>query len=680
MDNNIKGHVGIITVHESNNCGALLQAFALQTVLEKLGYYAEFIDHNRFVTSKGETDHRIVSKKKKKTLGVLFSQAKGLYAIKKDGPLKNKACTDFRNAYLHISKRKYTEITEIQNEPPKYDAYICGSDQIWNPERFINSSPFFLSFVSDNSIKISYAPSLGVSVIPDHLQDEYRNLIQRLDYVSVREEDGVDLISNITKKDVACVLDPTFLLEKESWLSIAKKERITNEKYLFCYFLNYMSAYRIRKELNEYATRNKLKVVMFQAKCASIDANWMPAYGLGPSEFLSAIEHAELIITDSFHGTALSIKLEKNFYVYSAESDLPFASRFSRITNILKKCDLCDRTLDIGKTIIDKEINYHTVDALLQSEIEHSIGFLKYALSNVHKNDTLENTINLPYDRTNCYGCSLCTHVCNRGALKMTLDEDGFYRPTYQKELCVNCGLCENMCPALHMPDVKDGSMKESYAAWNRDELVQIDSSSGGVFSSLAEHVIKHGGIVIGAAISKENVVQHVAIDNLADIKRCRGSKYAQSSIDGVYEIIAKALNANRQVLFTGTGCQTAAIRSFFGENENLFICDVVCHGVGSPGIFKDYLTSIEQQSNKRINHYCFRDESMGWNRPCVKIDFDDGSTDKHRWYKDMYILAFSKNKILSKNLFEKEYKVRVNYSTFESNEDMYTKLMTGAA
>ena len=656
MKDNIKANVGIITIHDSNNCGALLQAYALQRTIEKFGYSAEFIDHNRFSITKKELNQRIITKEKKISLRILFKKIMGINALKIDAPLRKAACENFRNTYLFISKRRYTEISEIQDEPPIYDAYVCGSDQIWNPERFRTSAPFFLSFAPRDAVKISYAPSLGVSKIPDSLHEGYESLVGRLNYVSVREENGAALISSIIGRKVTCVLDPTLLLEKNEWLSVFPERRMIEKQYVFCYFLNYMSAYRIRNELNAYARKHGLKVLMFQPKCASIDASWIPAYGLGPVEFLNAILHANLVITDSFHGTALSIKLERPFYVYSAESDLPFASRFDRIRNILEKCLLNDRILDLGQVIEDKHIDYNVCKSRLDLEIKRSLLFLENALSSVQRKRNSHDTFGLPFNQTSCYGCGLCSHICGHNALRMHVDVEGFYRPVYRQDLCVRCGLCENICPALRLPLVQTGSLKECYAAWNRDETVQKRSSSGGVFSALAGYVLKSGGLVLGASVSSKIIVRHIAIDEPKNIEKCCGSKYVQSSMEGVFEIVTEALHQNRMVLFTGTGCQVAAIRARFGEKRNLFLCDVVCHGVGSPRLFSDYLADIEKAEKKKVNSYCFRDESLGWNRPCVRIDFEDGSTDKHRWYKDMFILAFSKNKILRSSCYQCQY------------------------
>lgn len=656
MNNRSNARIGIITVHDSTNVGALLQAYALQNTVEKMGYDVEFIDHNRFVSDRSKAQQRKKVKHRKISVPAFFTRIISTPIIRRDSSLKRDACDKFRNSFLHVAPRKYSELSEIQKNPPIYDGYICGSDQIWNPERFHYSAPFFLSFAPDDAVKISYAPSLGVSVIPEALHNDYKELINRIDYVSVREESGAKIVSRITGRDVKCVLDPTFLLNKEEYGEITSNCRPVEEKYVFCYFLNYMSAYRIRKELNAYAKKTGLKVLMFQAKCAAIDPEWIPAYGLGPSEFLSAIQNANLVVTDSFHGTALSIKLEKPFFVYNAESDLPFASRFDRISNLLDKCSLNNRVLDIGQPVADIEIDYKNVNFLLQHEIFNSISFLHNALSAVNHREIPIEAFNLPYNKNSCLGCGLCSYVCPANALKIELDSDGFYRPAYEKELCIHCGRCENGCPAINSPSLSDGLLKECYAAWNLDKTIQKTSSSGGIFSVIAKEIIQSGGIVVGASVAPDLSVRHISVDNSDELYKCRGSKYAQSLMTDIYPVIAEALKQNRYVLFTGTGCQVAAIRSCFGELENLVLCDVVCHGVGSPGIFADYLHNIEQTTNKEVSSFNFRDESRGWNKPCVKIDFRDGSEDKHRWYKDEYIRAFSKNRILRSSCFDCKY------------------------
>ncbi|MBO4697326.1 MAG: polysaccharide pyruvyl transferase family protein [Lachnospiraceae bacterium] len=652
MENHfLKG--GIITVHDSQNCGALLQAYALQTVMTRLGIDCEFIDHNRFIKQDQKSENRIkVRKKKARSPKIIWFQAKGLPALRRDQPKRKKACDTFREKYLHVSKRKYTQVSEIMEEPPQYDLYICGSDQIWNPERFDTSEPFFLSFAPEGARKIAYAPSLGIDTIPDGLISDYKRLILGIDYVSVREEKGAELISSITGRNVECVLDPTFLLEKESWESLVKCDVAEKERYIFCYFLNYMSAYQIKKEVCAFAKKNDLKVIVFHPKCAAIDSSWIPAYGMGPIEFLDAIMNAELVITDSFHGTALSIKLEKEFFVYNAESELPFEKRGGRIDNILAKINLLNRKLGTKQVIKNETIDYEDVKRRLDLEIQKSMQFLRMATSFVNHAEKTEG-IGLPADEEKCVGCGLCVNVCKHGAITGKLDKDGFWRPTVDRNKCIACGACVKLCPAVNKPVIPDGMKRMAYAAWNKDNAVRKNSSSGGIFSALATEILNNNGVVVGAAMQEDNTVRHIAIQRVEDLPKCRGSKYVQSSIENIYGLIEAALKEGKKVFFTGTGCQVAAIRTMFGRNENIILCDVVCHGVASPGVFADYLHDYELKTGKRVVKYIFRDESKGWNKPCVKIEYDDGTIEKRRWYKDEFIQAFSKNKTLRSSCFE---------------------------
>lgn len=212
-------------------------------------------------------------------------------------------------------------------------------------------------------------------------------------------------------------------------------------------------------------------------------------------------------------------------------------------------------------------------------------------------------------DKHNCCGCHACVSVCAHHCITMQADEEGFLYPVVDKETCTDCGLCEKVCPVINQ-----GSPRKPlkvYAAKNNDEEIRKQSSSGGIFTLLAESVIKDGGIVFGAKFDKEWNVVHDWTDTIEGIADFRGSKYVQSTIGNTYSEAREFLKQGRKVLFSGTPCQIAGLKKFLRkEYNNLLTVDVVCHGVPSPQIWKEYLQSLKLEN---IGHISHKDKSTGW-------------------------------------------------------------------
>ena len=204
----------------------------------------------------------------------------------------------------------------------------------------------------------------------------------------------------------------------------------------------------------------------------------------------------------------------------------------------------------------------------------------------------------------------------------MVADVEGFLHPRIDTEKCVNCGLCEARCPVLiDFPSRKPLAV---YAAQSKDAGVRLESSSGGVFSLMAENVLKEGGVVFGASFDEEDwSVRHVAVERTSDLWKLRGSKYVQSSIGNVFRDARSWLSKGRKVLFSGTPCQIAGILSFLGPdkiNENLFLADVVCHAVPSPNAWSKYLDWRVLRLGENIHGIAFRNKLTGWKNYSVRI------------------------------------------------------------
>lgn len=233
-------------------------------------------------------------------------------------------------------------------------------------------------------------------------------------------------------------------------------------------------------------------------------------------------------------------------------------------------------------------------------------------------------------NKADCCGCTACAQRCPKNCISFQDDSEGFFYPKVDTSRCVNCGVCEKVCPMHNLIDVGHRPIIV-YAAKNPDEKIRLCSSSGGVFTSLAEKVIDNGGVVFGACFNEKWEVIHDYVETKKDLGQFRGSKYVQSYIGDNYKKAEMFLKAGREVLFSGTPCQIAGLRLFLQKSyENLYTVDFICHGVPSPGIWRQALQEeIARQCNRKntvsprliskrdviIENISFRDKKLGWKK-----------------------------------------------------------------
>ena len=213
-------------------------------------------------------------------------------------------------------------------------------------------------------------------------------------------------------------------------------------------------------------------------------------------------------------------------------------------------------------------------------------------------------------DKTKCCGCQACANSCPKNCIAMQADNEGFLYPQVDKSSCVNCGLCEKVCPILHKPQTS--AVLEAYAAKHTNPDIKLKSSSGGIFSALAEIILQEGGVVFGAAFDKDWNVVHTYVEKPEDLDKLRRSKYVQSNIGNTYRQAKQFLEQGRAVLFTGTPCQMAGLRNYLGkEYEKLITADIICHAVPSPAVWQKFLhENLNVAQLKAIN---FREKRIGW-------------------------------------------------------------------
>ena len=265
-------------------------------------------------------------------------------------------------------------------------------------------------------------------------------------------------------------------------------------------------------------------------------------------------------------------------------------------------------------------------------------------------------------DKNNCCGCSACASICPKHCITMQSDNEGFLYPTVNIDKCVDCHLCERVCPCINSEQLQNPI--ECFGAKNNDDSIRRQSSSGGIFTAIAEGVICKGGVVFGASFDNEWKVVHTYTETTDGIAAFRGSKYVQSYIGDSFKQVEVFLKAGREVLFSGTPCQVAGLKRFLRKDyENLWTIEVVCHGVPSPKIWREYLSTLELKNIGSISH---KDKTTGWRGYSFTIkDVNQKIVFTEKANDNKYMMAFLRNLTLRPSCFSCPAKAGRSHADF---------------
>lgn len=256
-------------------------------------------------------------------------------------------------------------------------------------------------------------------------------------------------------------------------------------------------------------------------------------------------------------------------------------------------------------------------------------------------------------DKSKCVGCHACYSSCPCGCLSMKEDGEGFLYPSINEKQCINCGKCEHICPVMIRPAFNDYD-EVCLAAYSRNDEMRHKSSSGGVFSVLAEAVINSSGIVFGAAFDNEFQVHHVQATTIEELARIRGSKYVQSRIEDTYRATKAYLESGRMVYFSGTPCQIDGLNNYLSHKyENLITQDIICHGVPAPFVWKKYLEQVKANLQSDIKDITFRDKTFGWRRYSLKIDGENGTHEMSNFLENPMMRAYLRDVCLRPSCYK---------------------------
>jgi len=264
-------------------------------------------------------------------------------------------------------------------------------------------------------------------------------------------------------------------------------------------------------------------------------------------------------------------------------------------------------------------------------------------------------------DKKDCCGCNVCYDVCPKKAISLKTDIEGFWYPVVDQDKCVNCGLCDKVCPQQHSDELKKNEFEKPvcFAATHKNIETRFGSTTGGLFSALAEQMYAEGGYVGGAVYRENWSVAHFISNNPEDLLRLRQSKYSQSDTRGFFIEVKKLLNDGEKVLVCGTPCQMAGLRRFLRKDyENLIIVDFVCKSITSPKFYAKYLDYWERKAKSKLVSFKFKDKELGWRNLVKRFDFANGKTMYSRAKdNDLYSTAYHGNIVSRPSCYDCKFK-----------------------
>lgn len=605
--------IGLLTVY-SFNYGSFYQAVALQKQLQDMGHECELINEE-------------FKKKEWKNLWLLYTFHKVIPQFLR--PLISKILPQY-NTFLKLQgdvsglPQSPAVVTKMEEISKRYDCIVLGSDELWsaNPGS-IRYTPAYFGY-GITCPHITYAPSATLfDMDNEKLCETVREGMNSYSHIAVRDVHSKAVVKKITGREVPVVLDPTLL---NPFFAKKEDEEIQGE-YILIYGQHYDEEQRAL--IKETAKQYQMKIYALGWPQDFADGFLNPETA---GDFQQAFVKAAYSFPSTFHGTVFSILHRRPFV--SMLNPL----RGAKVKMLLEQLQLSDRIYQEGHPeIVRQKIDYSVVFERIDALRKVSLDYLTDALRSV-------NVVN----KNHCCGCQACAAICPVQAIHMQTDEEGFQYPEIDEEKCIHCGQCKKNCP---MTEVQLQKPQNVYACRIRDEKQCKRSASGGAFRLASNAILQNTeleGAVAGVVFDEEYVVKTKLVTDTAGRDKMCGSKYVQSDMENIYHEVESALKNKKQVLFTGTPCQCAGMKAFAKARlgaleENLYVCDIVCHGTPSPLIWKEYLKEKQKQENSKITDVTFRSKYYGWHKQAMQISFENGKIYRALTTQDpFYIMYFS--------------------------------------
>ena len=627
--------IAVMTWFRYYNYGTALQVSALCEYLRKKGHTVDVIDY--MPQRKGESNvhsYRLIDYIRLKTSE---KKRKTVFEKPYEREERTNLFQEFLSSRISLS-RKVGNLSELQGLNKDYDAFVCGSDQIWAPSIF--DPHYFLDYVYDENKLIAYAPSIGLPEIKDmYVREAMQNLISRYHHLSVREEKGAELIEGLIGNRPLVVADPALLLTADEWIKYAGlRTKESDRKYVLVYMLgneekHWQQIYRVAEEKN-------LEVVIVPTFESDVMRVGSYASPVGPREFIELLEGAEYVCTDSYHGTIFSLIFEKPFSVFERFEKGDAINQNSRIYNLLEKTGLRNRLIGFRKEYQDcGNIDFARVHELLKAEIASSEEYLNDALETVMQTDSRESRHVLE-EYTLCCGCGACALTCPMNAIAVKMDEKGFWKAHVDEKTCVGCEKCKSVCPfetQSQIPSIHDATL---YSYKDSRQEVLMRSSSGGAAFALSEMLLKQGYSIVGCEFDpKTKRARHCIVTDAVDLSKLQGSKYSQSYFA---EVLHRIAETDCPIAVFGTPCQIASVKNIFPERTDILCIDLICHGVPTAFLMDRYVEYLKEHYSisGEETDISFRWKPKGWRDRHVRVS-EAGQEIVLGQYEDMYFRMF---------------------------------------
>lgn len=608
----MSNRVALITFFR-DNFGSALQCYATKKFLQKNDYECDVLYEYSYGYEK--LKNRIKYLSKIALCSLLYRDfAKNRKEIKRS---ERKAALSIESKFLidwfceTVLQPKGLEYSLLNDKrfADVYDFFIAGSDQIWGGGYLVR--PFMFLEFAPNEKKIALCPSFGVETIKKFNVRPFKKSINKFKTLSVREKSGQRIIADLTGRQVPILSDPVMLLNIDEWHEFAENSSIRHQNYVFVHFLDMPSASTIQS-INQIAETLNFDIICFANNYSTYDSLKEHTFVDGsPYDYVSLIENASFVCTDSFHTSHFSIIFNRKFCTF--ERNYGHQNKQStRIHNLFSTYKCNERFIVdslIPEEVLNASPNFDVIKETKTKEIQD------YLLSSIPQASLVKNEKDLKSEK-NCTGCMACVAICPKEAISTTYSEFGYRIPAVDNSKCVQCGLCAKVCK-MSLAQSKS-STRGAYIAYNTDDDMRLRSASGGVFSSLAKSFIEQGGVVAGSNLSFENgevTVKHIVVDNENDMILLLGSKYVESDCSSVYRSIEDHLKKGVAVLFCGTSCQVKALYRYLEichiSTNALYTIDLICHGVPGIKLLRDYLneTGFKLDNNTDLK---FRTKNNG--------------------------------------------------------------------
>ncbi len=612
--------IGIIGYWFATNYGGVASYYSLYQKIAEMGYFPYLIENPYFSVDKEGTD--------------VFSR------------------NFFIDHNVQIAQPYDNQNLEKLNDLG--DTFLLGSDQVLTTSSIRAFGKLFLmEFALDSKKRIAYSASCG----GDNLDGQpeliayAKEQLKKFSAISVREYSATEILKNKFGIITETMIDPIFFLSAKDYRKLEAKSLFNrNKDYVLAYILDPTDDKKNVIEMVSETLGLPIEIALDGRKFThntNLNKMGMPNETLpelNEGEWINRISNASYIVTDSFHGAAMALIMNKPFIMYAN-----YGRGYPRFVTLAKMFNVKERLIEnsqqLSREIINKEIDFDAINKRIEQETRKASDWIEFSLKYNKSAQSVDAFLDI---KEKCVGCGSCVNICPVDAIELKENKFGYYKATINKNKCIGCSKCSKVCPALELPD-NNNFAPQAFAFVNKDQKSLMKSTSGGAFVALAKEVLNSGGVVYGVAYTNELYTIHKRIDSVDDLPLLQKSKYMQSFIGkDILRQVKLDICSGKKVLFSGCPCQIAGLKKYLGtEYDNLFLVDLFCTCNPSAKIMQKYIRENCHTQNGNITSFEFRHKDLNdteWSGSTISYVSDGeehylklGPTS---FYSNLFILA----------------------------------------